>query len=546
VFSGGFSAEAAEAIAGASLEMLATLVDKSLLRSGADGRFQLHELPRQFAAEQLAADEPLVHTTHARHSAYYLAFLAEREGRLLGPHQRAAADEISHEAENVRAAWRRAIEHGDVKLIDHALASCFNYYVTRDYYQEGDELFSLAVFVTPSESTAAAALTCSHIHARARIRRGALRFFLGDYVLAGQDLESGLAAAHELGLHGDIVYANMMLGALARWRGDTTDARQRLGDALEIGRAIGDELIVAQTLQNLAWMAGSSGNYAQCARLAQESLAITRASMRDDLTAHALDALGWSAVCGGEYETGEAYYRESLQLVERIGNELGIAGASGGVGWVAWCIGGSRLQLAREHIERSLAIVRKLGRRLDITNYLGDLGLIMIDSGEYAQAYACAQEGLALARALDSAIYTTYHLGILGHVAAVRQEFTASRRYLREALRTASEARLWAQLALALYHTAVALMREAAFVGMSDPTNAARQACTLELMAAIVDHPAVWHVCQARARRLIDELRHHLPRDLAGAAIARGQRLDWQTSVEPLLDALVAPVAAHA
>src|SRR5215207_5100011 len=55
IFCGGFSAEAAKVVASASLATLASLVEKSLLRSTADGRFQLHELLRQFAAEQLAA-----------------------------------------------------------------------------------------------------------------------------------------------------------------------------------------------------------------------------------------------------------------------------------------------------------------------------------------------------------------------------------------------------------------------------------------------------------------------------------------------------------
>jgi hypothetical protein len=109
---------------------------------------------------------------------------------------------------------------------------------------------------------------------------------------------------------------------------------------------------------------------------------------------------------------------------------------------------------------------------------------------------------------------------------------------LHAALRTASEARLWSQLALSLYHVAVALMYEAASTGAHQPTYAALRARALELLAAIADHPAAWHVCQARAGRLIDELQRELPAEVSDSAVAQGRQLDWQASIEPLLDEL--------
>ena len=79
------------------------------------------------------------------------------------------------------------------------------------------------------------------------------------------------------------------------------------------------------------------------------------------------------------------------------------------------------------------------------------------------------------------------------------------------------------------------------FGGTRELRDAARQARALELLAAIADHPAAWHVCQVRARRLIDELRRDVPVDMAETAIARGQQLDWQASVAPVLEDLAGP-----
>ncbi len=55
VFRGGFSRQAAEQVAGASLPVLSTLVNRTLLRRAAAGRYELHELVRQYSAARLAA-----------------------------------------------------------------------------------------------------------------------------------------------------------------------------------------------------------------------------------------------------------------------------------------------------------------------------------------------------------------------------------------------------------------------------------------------------------------------------------------------------------
>jgi hypothetical protein len=53
VFYGGFTREAALEVAGASLHDLVSLTNKSLLRLSSPGRYELHELLRQYGAERL-------------------------------------------------------------------------------------------------------------------------------------------------------------------------------------------------------------------------------------------------------------------------------------------------------------------------------------------------------------------------------------------------------------------------------------------------------------------------------------------------------------
>ena len=59
VFRGGFSREAAVQVTGVSLPVLVSLVDKSLVRHTQTGRYDVHELLRQFASEKLEEDADL-------------------------------------------------------------------------------------------------------------------------------------------------------------------------------------------------------------------------------------------------------------------------------------------------------------------------------------------------------------------------------------------------------------------------------------------------------------------------------------------------------
>src|SRR5690606_30722792 len=80
VFRGGFSRRAGQDVADAGLRPLAALVNKSLLRRDPDrGSYHMHELLRQYAEAKLGENR---HEAHARHSAYYLATLAEIQRKL--------------------------------------------------------------------------------------------------------------------------------------------------------------------------------------------------------------------------------------------------------------------------------------------------------------------------------------------------------------------------------------------------------------------------------------------------------------------------------
>ena len=71
VFRGGFDRPAARDVAAADLDVLSALVDKSLVRVVRDeqpARYDLHEMLRQYATEQLRADPAATDAARSRHA----------------------------------------------------------------------------------------------------------------------------------------------------------------------------------------------------------------------------------------------------------------------------------------------------------------------------------------------------------------------------------------------------------------------------------------------------------------------------------------------
>lgn len=114
VFHGGFERGAAAQVVGASLPLLAGLVDKSLLRRNAAGRYETHDMLRQYADEKLEANPEERDRVHDAHCHYYAVLLSQHQEQLKGGDMTAALAVLNAERENVRAAWNWAVSHRQV------------------------------------------------------------------------------------------------------------------------------------------------------------------------------------------------------------------------------------------------------------------------------------------------------------------------------------------------------------------------------------------------------------------------------------------------
>jgi predicted ATPase len=132
VFRGGWTLEAAEQVCDADLDLLQSLVDKSLIRRWETGRFGMLETIREFAAEQLEASQE-ASAMHARLAGFCFE-LAEAAG--LWPEALAAGAgsagyaTVAEELPNIRAALARLLAEGEVDAAATLAVRLENFWVT--------------------------------------------------------------------------------------------------------------------------------------------------------------------------------------------------------------------------------------------------------------------------------------------------------------------------------------------------------------------------------------------------------------------------------
>ena len=120
VFRGGFVREAAEQVAGATLQTLAALMDQCLIQRKLSGRYQTHGLLRRYGEQKLAEQPDEEADTYDRYCGYYTRFLQRQMALFNTGHGIAPLSEIADEQENLRAAWRWATSLAPSRTGPHA------------------------------------------------------------------------------------------------------------------------------------------------------------------------------------------------------------------------------------------------------------------------------------------------------------------------------------------------------------------------------------------------------------------------------------------
>jgi predicted ATPase/DNA-binding CsgD family transcriptional regulator len=320
-FQGGFTREAAAAVAGAGLPVLSALAKKSLLRrvaAAAGGtRYALIGHIRPFAVEQLeAAGEAAA--TAAAHAGHYLGWLSALPAALRGPQQQEALDALDRELADVRRAWRWAIQAGPAAAVGAAAEGLYLFCIMRSRFQEGAELLLAAAGALDAQADG---LALGRILGRA----GWCTFQLGRHQEAREQIARSLELLRGAGASAELATPINALASLERHVGDYPAALAQAQAGYALSAAANDRYGMAVTTTTLSQTLYALGRYDEAQRFAEQSMAIERGIGNRWGSVFNLITLGQIARARGELQAACGYFQEALTIRMQLNDRRGIA-----------------------------------------------------------------------------------------------------------------------------------------------------------------------------------------------------------------------------
>jgi predicted ATPase len=303
VFRGGCTLQAAEEVAGAELDVLQSLVDKSLVNHAGE-RFTMLETVREFAIERLN-ESAQAEAIRRRHAAYFLA-LAEAAEPHLEKNPQEWVTRLETDIDNLRAALDRLQTSGESQSalrLAGALAGFWEIgHLTEGWLRlenllRGDErstaarakaLAGAALVARQSGAAETARLRAEEaltLHrelgnvwgaADASMTLGLAVADEGDFARARQLYEDSARLFREAGDEDKALFCARLLGWAYEELGDRERARAVLEDAFGRAQVLGNKQVEGQALANLAFLAEWEGRGREAVSMMKDVLRIDR------------------------------------------------------------------------------------------------------------------------------------------------------------------------------------------------------------------------------------------------------------------------------
>ncbi|HEU5296148.1 MAG TPA: tetratricopeptide repeat protein [Burkholderiaceae bacterium] len=442
VFEGGFTLEAAEGVLDLSdcdgspwvVDVVHSLVDKSVVRSRGEDRFDLLVSVQAYAAEHLqtvgryrgSGPQALASARH-RHIEWFAA---------LGP-LRAAADRGT-ELDNLMVACRRAVALGTGDLATSVLEAACAALSLGGPFKTGVELAESVCAIPDLNSRAKAqalsllahmlvksgaserarglydkALACSrsegdrHCEAMTTHRLGVLHHGAGKMQEARAQQIAALQMARELGYLEVECLASNTLGNIDAHAGQMECALSHYERALALARERGDLHMQGGVLGNLGLLHVEVGRTHEAHVHYEQSLAIARDTGNRQLEGIMLCNLGMLCILLGRPAESEAMSRAALVVAKDLGNARLEASVLCNLGIAIECQ--ARPGEAKAQFEAAVALARALGDPRAEGQFLSYLGLLQARQGQQDEA----RDSLAASEALLRSASDAFGLGVL-------------------------------------------------------------------------------------------------------------------------------------
>lgn len=391
VFRAGFRREAAAFVAGATLPLLAALVDKSLVRASPDGRFDLHPLVRRFSLGKLAGG-PRAARTRERHARFYLSLFEDGAREAERGTATRAAERLLNEYPDALGALDWALLSERPSLALQLAGALIWFWVSRGIVSAARERFEQVLAMPSLERNDTLVRVLD-----AAARKAAVQ---GDDATATSLCERCLALAGELGNAVMVCESENMLATCMYTRGEYRAARDLLEANLRRARGLRHRKGAQFALGDLGEVALRQGDVDAAAAYFGEAAAGARASRDAPVAGRFVAALGLVALAQGEPRRARALAEQGVSEARVSGTWFGLAYAERCLARVALEQGD--LEAARAALAPGLASLWEAGYFLFVAESIELAALLTAAQGEPATATRlwAAAEAFRQARAI--------------------------------------------------------------------------------------------------------------------------------------------------
>jgi tetratricopeptide (TPR) repeat protein len=473
------------------LNLLRRLVEKSVVRAGENGRYDQHELLRQYGSKKLM-QSGYETETRRRHFEAFLRLAARLDELQFGPESLAAVARFDLEHDNLRAAlsWSQDSQQPEatLELVDHL----WFFWSRRGYYQEGGQWTIQAI-------QQAGELESVHM-CIAMTSAAVFSFIQGQY---GQG-ESLACRAMELARR--LEDPEALIAAYGTYTFTSVNTEQAL-EGLHTGI----------------------------------SLIQKTGKLRPLLPLYYQGAATWLH-SSGRYTEAEDYYLKSIALFRQMGAADFVADPLGRLGEVALQAG--RLQEAYDLTVESITAARATGYDLAFGAWGSSrLGLIQLYLGEVEAAQRSVETALLLCDDHRDVRVKQEALAVLSEVALARGDVETAANLLRSSLNICDKFyhQLLATQKLegtpdALPVDLIGLCSRASLVAAAQGND--ERAVSLYNLAESLNSQSGQRMIPALQAKLVESiasLRSHLPENVFNTLWEKGQRLSLSEAFEFLL-----------
>lgn len=353
VFAGGFDSDAAEQVAGASLAVLAALVEKSLVQRVAGNRFGLHEMLRQYA--NLKLDElGKQAATLARHSAYFAGWMRQQETELQQARQLAALQAIERDFENVRMAWEWAAQH-QISSLYQMLNGLYLFGFLRGLYRETIPMFEQGLAQAGGDEVLRSLLL---------VRRwGYLHWmYQAEHAAVLVAIDGALAVAEHENNRFEMAFCHLVSAYVLISAQRYVETLPHLHASRELFEAIGMRYYVCWVLHRIGFVYYNLNDSHRANDYTEQGLQLARETHNTTALVICLYNRGSDYILSGDYAPGLRYCNEALEIASEMGHRDQIAYALSLLALHDFCSGD--YLACQEHAQHSREIMEAINSRV--------------------------------------------------------------------------------------------------------------------------------------------------------------------------------------